>query len=383
MASRENDVWRLAESVSGEDMRLGGCATPTSRPAPLSEAAKARLRRIVARTPEAMVKITGRARGGATGLKAHLDYITRNCRLSAETPTGTRIDSRQALRALTDDWLLANAVEARGRPLADAAQAVSVILSMPPGTPPDRVEAAARTWARGELRERDWLMVRHDDTDHPHVHVSIRAVGPDGLRLAPGPADLQRWREGFAKELRRLGLEAEATPRQARGAVRKATKAVVEQIERTGREPRVRKAERQAVQREASEQTPAKPATLTRTIQARQDSIRRAYLAHAAELAQGAPEDRKLARDVERFVAEMPVPLTRRQAMAVELRQVLDRHPGRKAPDSGEVLHGARPGTPEPEPQDRNKTGNVLHGARLSEAEEARPTEPGAPQRRR
>lgn len=79
----------------------------------------------------------------------------------------------------------------------------------------------------------------------------------------------------------------------------------------------------------------------------------------------------------------MPVPLTRRQALAVELRQVLARHPGRKAPDSSEVLHGARLSTPEPEPQDRNKTGNVLHGARLSEADGPRPAEPDAPKRRR
>jgi type IV secretory pathway VirD2 relaxase len=179
-----------------------------------SPAAQDRLRYIVSRVLEAMVKVTGRARGGAVGLKAHLDYITRNAKLSAETQNGTRIDNRHALRALTDDWLLANAVEARGRPLPDAAQSVSVILSMPPGSPADRVESAARAWARDTFGTRhDWLMVRHDNTDHPHAQVSIRAVGPDGLRLAPNRTDLQNWRETFAKELRRLGVEAEATPR--------------------------------------------------------------------------------------------------------------------------------------------------------------------------
>ena len=199
-----------------------------------------------------MVKVTGRARGGAVGLKAHLDYITRNAKLSAETQNGTRIDNRHALRALTDDWLLANAVDARGRPLPDAAQSVSVISSMPPGSPADRVESAARTWAKDTFGTRhDWLMVRHDDTDHPHVHVSIKAVGPDRLRLAPNRTDLQNWRATFAKELRRLGVEAEATPRQARGAVRKATKAPIEQMERRGVEPKVRKAERQTAEREA------------------------------------------------------------------------------------------------------------------------------------
>lgn len=388
MATRENDVWRLPESLAGEDVKLGGGAGPQNR-RPLSEAAKARLRRIVSRVPEAMVKVTGRARGGAVGLKAHLDYITRNGRLSAETQQGTRIDNRHALRTLTDDWLLANAVEARGRPLPDAAQSVSVILSMPPGSPADRVEAAARTWAKDTFGTRhDWLMVRHDDTDHPHVHVSIRAVGPDGLRLAPNRTDLQRWRETFAKELRRLGVEAEATPRQARGAVRKATRTPIEQMQRKGVEPRVRKAERQAAEREAKA-PPADRPEWNRTISARQAKIRDAYLAHAAELAQGDADDLRLARDVERFVAEMPVALTRRQALAVELRRVLERENGaggRQAdgPAKGaEVLHRARLSPAEPQPQDRDKAGNVLHGARLSRAEEAMPAEPDAPKRGR
>jgi hypothetical protein len=66
-------------------------------------------------------------------------------------------------------------------------------------------------------------------------------------------------------------------------------------------------------------------------------------------IARGDADDRQLARDVERFVAEMPVALTRRQALAVELRRVLERENGTggtkvDGPAKGEeVLHGARP----------------------------------------
>ena len=320
MAYREEDPWRLPPSVKGEDFRLNGSGGRIPSPA-----LKERLRRIVNRTPEVMVKITGRTRGGTGHLKAHLDYITRNGRVHAETQNGERITDHARLRDLHDVWLTRNKVEARGRSPLNAAQSVNIILSMPGGTPPDRVEAAARTWARETLgSNHDWLMARHDDTDHAHVHISVRAVGNDGLRLAPGPQELQLWRERFARELRRFGIEAEATPRQARGAVRKNAPSPIHHTESRSTDPRVRSLERREANADARRTKLAKPAKWSSAIQARQESIRRSYLGHAAELAKGDSDDRQLARDIQRFVADMPVPLTRRQIIAVELRRVLE-----------------------------------------------------------
>lgn len=355
MADREDHVWRLPATIKGRDVKLKGSGGSS----PLSAVGKARLRRIVAKAPEVMVKVTGRSRGGAGHLKAHMDYITRNGGLQAETQDGERITDRAGLRALHDDWMLANAAEARGKTAPNAAQSVGIILSMPPGSPPDRVEAATRTWARETFGGKyDYLMARHDDTDHPHVHVTVRAVGVDGKRLAPGPTDLQQWRERFARELRRHGVEAEATPRQARGVVRKAARAPVHRSEARGSEPRVRAAERGEAEREARAPKPPQPRDWSRDIQVRQDSIRRAYLGHAEQLDKGDTADRQLARDIKRFVADMPVALTRHQAMAVELRRVLDQHPGRgspviapdTAPGTDTGLHRASP-PPAPEPR--------------------------------
>ncbi|KND61502.1 IncQ plasmid conjugative transfer DNA nicking endonuclease TraR [Candidatus Burkholderia verschuerenii] len=355
MAHAEDHVWRLPSTVNGKD------AKPNQAPAtrPISHSAKARLGRIATRAPEAIVKLTGRSRGGPAHLKAHLDYITSNGRLQAETQDGEKISDMTRLLALHDDWLLlANAAESRGRSTPNATQSVAIILSMPPGTPPDQVEAAARTWARETfVGKHDWIMARHDDTRHPHVHVTVRAVGRDGRRLAPGPADLQLWLERFARELRRLGVEAEATPRQARVVVRKTPHAAVHRSEQRGKETRVRQAERRDVEREALAPKPQQPRDWSQDIQARQESIRRAYLGHADTLAQGDSADRQLARDIHRFVADMPVPLTRRQAMAVELRRVLEQRHDKEAPSpaqpslsNSEDLHRARPdrehGTP-------------------------------------
>lgn len=364
MTDHTEHPWRLPGSVAGQDVKLH-----TGARRALSASAKARLHRIVHKVPEVMVKVTGRSRGGAGHLKGHLDYITRNVHIHAETHDGQRITDRASLRALHDDWLLANAAESRGRNGPNATQSVSLILSMPPGTPPDKVEAAVRTWARETLREHDWLMARHDDTDHPHVHVTVRAVGRNGLRLAPGPVDLQQWRERFARELRRLGVEAEATPRQARGQVRKSSGIAVTKIAQRGVQPRVQAIDQQVAQREARAPQPPPLHDWSRDIQARQDAIRQAYLAHADALGQGGANDRQLARDIRRFVADMPVPLTRRQAMAVELRQVLNQQSGRTAPPAelavsvsanrsrGEpAMQAPKPHPPEPSPaQNRSR----------------------------
>lgn len=324
MARSDEEVWRLPATAKGKDTRIQR-GSGSHRSPSLSPAAKERLGRVVGRTPEVMVKVTGRTRG-AKHLKSHLDYVTRNGRLLAETQDGERIEDRDRLRRLHDEWLLANAANARGRNTSDAAQSVGIILSMPPGAPPDRVQDAARTWARETFGSgHDWIMVRHDDKDHPHVHISVRAVGSDGRRLAPGPDDLQLWRVRFARELRRLGVPAEATPRQARGKVLRPVRLPVHHVEKRGVRSIATKAQHGDAMRAAKAPTPPQPRDWQKDIQARQESIRKAYLEHASELTQGDVADRRLARDIQRFVADMPVPLTRRQILAVELRHVLER----------------------------------------------------------
>jgi len=52
--------------------------------------------------------------------------------------------------------------------------------------------------------------------------LTVRTLGHDGRKLNPRKADLEQWRQTFAAVLRDRGVEAEATPRRARGVVRKA-----------------------------------------------------------------------------------------------------------------------------------------------------------------
>lgn len=342
---QEEQVWRLPNKSRGEDVRLGGGGRPSS----LSPSAKARLARIARGAPEVMVKITGRSRG-VVHLKQHLDYITRNGRLQAELQDGSKLETRADLRALHDDWLAANILGERGGHRSDAAQSVGIILSMPEGTSPDRVHDAARSWARTTLHDHDWLLVRHDDRGHPHVHVTVRAVGPTGRRLTAGPADLQRWRETFARELRRLGIEAEATPRKARGVVIKPAKSAVHRVAQRGLEPRVARRSRNETITSSD-----KPSKWELGVQVRQETIRAAYLAQAEELERGTADDAKIARDIRNFVASMPVPLTRQQLLISEKRlvraQASQYQPERSVPDCGVEQQLRSPQSLQPGPQ--------------------------------
>ncbi len=135
-------------------------------------------------------------------------------------------------RDLPEDWDLdlddyrrkSDLTATRGREPARLVH--KVIFSMPAGTQPDKVLTAVKNFAREEfaLKHR-YAMALHTDTESPHVHVVIKAVSEQGQRLHIDKATLREWRSGFARQLRALGVRANATPRYARGetGIRKRT----------------------------------------------------------------------------------------------------------------------------------------------------------------
>lgn len=288
-----------------------------------SGGARARLERIATRTPEVMVKVTGRTRDGAH-LRAHLEYISRNGQLELEGADGALIVSRRDVADLADEWAgaaLADRSRRKNSPVSH-----SVILSMPAGTSEIAVRDAARSFAADMFAGRhDYVFTLHTDTSRPHVHLSICSRGHAGERLNPKKADLELWRQTFAQALRDRGVEAEATPRRARGVTRKAERTSLRKIrdrEVVGEGPMGRT--RRSAYREAAgaafqgrtERTPWE-----QRIVARQQAIRELYLTQARLLGRsGDPADRALGAKVEAFVRSMPQPDTQRLALARELR---------------------------------------------------------------
>jgi hypothetical protein len=90
-------------------------------------------------------------------------------------------------------------------------EAFNVMLLMPRGTDPRTVLFAAREFAKIEFADHHYVMVLHDHQAHPHVHLTVKAESRHGQRINPRKADLHRWRERFAEQLRERGIDAEAT----------------------------------------------------------------------------------------------------------------------------------------------------------------------------
>lgn len=312
------DVWR-------PPVRLRPRRPETVLRGGADDGARARLRRIAARTPEVMVKVTGRTRDPAH-LAAHLSYITRNGQLAAEDRDGMPIEGRAEVLELARAWSAEALMDSRRR--TDSPLSVAMILSMPAGTDAIRLRDAARAFARETFADRfEYVLAPHTDTPHPHVHMTVNALGSDGARLGPKKADLEAWRQVFARCLRERGIAAEATPRRARGVTRKSERGPMRRLRERhesgkGEMPRVAADKiRDAARAAFGDRVDA--ANWDRRIAERQAKVRRLYLAQAKLLQTSEhADDRELGHAVEAFVRSMAPPDTERLALARALRSV-------------------------------------------------------------
>lgn len=283
--------------------------------------ARARLIRIVRRTPEVMVKVTGRTRD-PSHLRAHLDYISRNGALEFEDQDGVRFAGRREVADLAEDWAAVSLQDPRRR--ANTPFSHSIVLSMPQGADPGAVQDAARAFAADRFGGRfDYVFVLHTDAAHPHVHLAVRSLGVGHARLNPKKADLETWRQVFAQALRDRDVEAEATPRRTRGVTRKAERSPVRKIRERhalgqGPAAKVFRAAVRDAARTALGPAPS-PTVWELRLGARQRRVRGLYLAQARLLqASGDPADRRLGEEVAAFVRRMaPAETQRRQLIRV------------------------------------------------------------------
>jgi hypothetical protein len=173
-----------------------------------------------------MVKMLNQGGTSLGAVRRHIQYLDRGGELVIETDDGEPLKGKGAALALLEDWGLDLDEK---RPTADLKPwwgkgkkhpklVQKILFSMPAGTPPKKVLAAVKNFAREEFGAKHrYAMVLHTDEPHPHVHMVVRAMGSDGRRLNIRKDTLREWRREFARHLREQGVAANATERAVRG----------------------------------------------------------------------------------------------------------------------------------------------------------------------
>lgn len=294
-----------------------GKAIPVSKRR-LTVGSKSTIARTVKRTPEVMIKISSSAKN-MRKVQKNVDYISRKGTVPLEDEQSNVYFGGHAKADALHTW--AESIPASGEKRRET---FNIIFSMPKDTPRKEVTEAVRRFAADKFKNHQYLFAAHDDEDHPHVHVIVKAEPLEGKkRLNPRKADLQKWREGFAERLHELGIEANATPRAARGVTRKADKQAVihinERAERTGKPARVTEAQKQVALDELNgkpKPEPFKPALLDIRKQ-----VLTEYEAVAKQLVKGSQDDKQLAVDVTKFAQSLPLVETQHDKRVSDLQQ--------------------------------------------------------------
>jgi hypothetical protein len=288
--------------------------------------------RTVHRTPEVMVKVLTRGSQTLGGVRRHFDYLSRKGELAIETDDGQELKGKGLEKRLLLEWDL-DLDEARPtfnlgpRPGRTPPKLVhKVLFSMPAGTPPKKVLAAVRNFAREEfaLKHR-YAMVLHTDEPHPHVHMVVKAMSEDGVRLNIRKATLRHWRREFARQLRAQGVAANATERAVRGENTPRKLDGIYRAVQRGASTHYRK-RAEVVARELANRGLAVEPGKARLLETRQNVVKGWSEVADQLVIEGNLE---LARAVQRFVREMPKPLTEKELLGERLTELRERSKSR------------------------------------------------------
>jgi hypothetical protein len=330
-------TFRIREGEPLLDIVSYGRGGPRETGGRLTPVQLEQIQRTVRRTPEAVVKVLSRASNDLKAAGKHMDYIGRNGELELETDDGDHLSGRIG-RDILDDWDLdlddvrrqATLAVTKGRKPPKIVH--KLMFSMPPGTPPGKVLGAVRNFAREEFwGQHRYAFTLHTDEPHPHVHLVLKVLSEQGVRLNIKKATLRHWRSEFARNLRLLGVQVNATERAVRGETRKAKKDGIYRASLRGDSTHVR-AQAEAVAADRGRGT-SRAEFGKRTLVETRRQVEGGWRAITSLLAKDGNHD--LARDVQRFVEQMPSAETEREWIADELQQriraplVREQHPTR------------------------------------------------------
>jgi hypothetical protein len=158
-------------------------------------------------------------------------------------------------------------------------------------------------------------MALHTDQGHPHVHLVVKAMSERGERLNIYKATLRDWRRDFARYLRELGVEANATERAVRGGQHRNRKTGIYRAAARGDSTYIRE-RAEGIARELRSGGVRQEGGYSRVRQTRQE-VERGWMAFADLMEREGQHD--AAAQVRRFVDRMPPARTDRQFIAEQI----------------------------------------------------------------
>lgn len=266
------------------------------------------------------MKVSGGARTLA-GVQRHMKYIEKKGAFGLEIDMGSRAEGPAFASDLVKAWDLD--VEAlnhyskktfRGKP---PKLVHNLIFSMPAGTSTDIVLGAVRKLALNEWAlEHRYVMALHTDTPRPHVHVAVKAMSEQGIRLNIKKSTLRQWRAQFAENLREFGVAANATERAVRGETRSHKRTEIHRAAMRNDSSYIRRFAASAMDQSRTRALPDDPGQIVmeRTRQLVTASWR------AISLSLRNTNDINLAAEVDSFVGRMAPARTEQSALAEHIR---------------------------------------------------------------
>ncbi len=183
---------------------------------------------ITAKYGQAVVKVISFGHGRSS-VRHQADYISRKGELALEDQDGNLIEGREEVKDTIDEWSddFSEFINSR--------DSLHMQISVPKGSDRDAAHDAVRDFAKDVFSENhDYVLVRHDDTEHPHSHILVKTKGHNGRKLNPRKKDLAQWREVYAQRAEERGILLDASSRKSRGQGRKGKKTAAVKAEERG-----------------------------------------------------------------------------------------------------------------------------------------------------
>ncbi|MCF6298938.1 MAG: relaxase/mobilization nuclease domain-containing protein [Thiomicrorhabdus sp.] len=189
--------------------------------------------RDIAKHPQAVVKVSSWV-SSKSQMRSRAEYYSRDGDLDFKNSEGETIPKKD-IEVIINHWGYLDRIHAKKNPKKSRIAAMITLSSEKGTTVADLNLAVQRMADKKTFSNHEFIYVVHTDTDNPHAHIMLRAIGKDNSRLRLNKPELRVLREEWSESLREAGMKSTSSSRHSRGVWRENTKLSTRKLrDRTG-----------------------------------------------------------------------------------------------------------------------------------------------------